>query len=216
MVSGPPFLAAALAGQNNYLGHLVAAAIAVDEQALVAVTHLARQRAASRSRLGAGLYEQLMAIVPTEFVSLPPLTYNRMAARMTSPERIGAWACEKALANLLKAYPTYDSIALAKALPRAAVQEQMGAHGHRLHFYGDEVIGQRQDAVKAAQALAELRRRQGLVALAEELALDSAIPRSSTKELAWAQRFYDEHGMAGLGQVAKLHLDLTEVISGSS
>ncbi len=199
-----PYLATGMAGHEAYLGHLVVATIAISENAERALLDFSAKRKKSGRRLCSNLKDALLAIVPCEIISISPQKYNKMFAHLSNAELVAAWAYEKALANLLKAYPKYDKIAGGPEAPMEIVSEKMEQHGHRLQF-GKEAPA---PILAAATTMAILTRRERVEKLSEELG--TTIPLEEEKAFSFAAGYLSRQGKAGLSRIAKLHFPLTE------
>jgi ribonuclease HIII len=196
-----PYLASAMAGHDEYLGHLVVASIAVNENAERALLDLALRR---RNRRDIGnLKEALLAIVPCEIITVSPKSYNKIAAKNETPEAVTVWAMEKSLANLLKPYRKYDKIALVESAPLDLLKESMDKHGHSLSF--DKEAPKK--VLAAAQTIAIISRQEKMVQLSEELGVE--LPMKASEVESFARAYLKREGKAGLSYVAKLSFSLT-------
>ena len=196
-----PYLASAMAGHDEYIGHLVVASIAVDENAESALLDLAKRRRGNRS-IG-NLKEALLAIVPCEIITVSPKSYNKIAAKTESPEAVTAWAIEKSLANLLKPYRKYDKIALVESAPLELIKESMDKHGHTLSF--DKEAPKK--VLAAAQSIAIISRQEKMAQLSQELGVE--LPMKADEIENFARAYLKREGKAGLSYVAKLSFALT-------
>ena len=190
-----------MAGHDEYLGHLVVASIAVDENAERALLDLAKRRRSERE-IGK-LKEALLAIVPCEIITVSPKSFNKIAAKTESSEAVTAWAIEKSLANLLKPYRSYDQIALVESAPLALLKESMDKHGHSLSFHKDAP----RKVLAAAQTIAIISRQEKMVQLSEELGVE--LPTKANEVESFARAYLKREGKAGLSYVAKLSFALT-------
>ena len=190
-----------MAGHDEYIGHLVVASIAVDENAESALLDLAKRRRGNRS-IG-NLKEALLAIVPCEIITVSPKSYNKIAAKTESPEAVTAWAIEKSLANLLKPYRKYDKIALVESAPLELIKESMDKHGHTLSF--DKEAPKK--VLAAAQSIAIISRQEKMAQLSQELGVE--LPMKADEIENFARAYLKREGKAGLSYVAKLSFALT-------
>ena len=189
-----------MAGHDEYLGHLVVASMAVDENSERALLDLANQRRKRRHK--GRIKEALLAIVPCEIISVSPRSYNKIAAR-SGADGVAAWAYEKSLAKLLKPYPKYDHIALGEEAPSALLSENMAKHGHTLSFEKRAP----QEILAAVKTIAILTRQEKIAQLSEELGVE--LPLRGEEAEAFARKYLASQGKVGLSTVAKLSFELT-------
>ncbi len=199
-------------GKGDFFGPLVIAAAYIPSQE--AVDALDHAGVADSKRVSdSNVFDQskkIKQICEVATVELPPETYNELYEDFGNLNSLMGWAHARAIEDLLE-----DGVE-----PEAAVSDKFGDESYirdRLMEKGkdielvQETKAEQHIAVAAASVVARNAFLQKLVSLSTKYAVD--LPKGAGKDTVKAgEEFVEKHGMAELGNVAKLHFRTVDKI----
>jgi len=202
-------------GKGDYFGPLVVAGVWVADGGREALAELGVRDSKTVSD---GQARRLAAAVrsshPTSIVAIGPERYNELHGSMGNLNRLLAWAHARVIENLLEKVPACrqvisDQFGDARLLERALLER-----GRRVALT-QHPRAEADPVVAAASIVARAEFLSRLEALSGRFGMP--LPKGAGPPVLTAgQAFVRRHGVAALGQVAKLHFRTTRQVTGAA
>ncbi len=194
-------------GKGDYFGPLVAAAVALDGQAIAYLDSLGLK---DSKRHTPGRIKELAGVIrkyPHSTVLISPKKYNQLYSRFRNMNLILAWAHAQALENLLG--KTGIDLAILDRFSRAGEFERaLRKKGIKLEIMEEEK-GEKYIPVAAASVLARASFVAWMGRESEKLGIDLPLGSSSPKVKEVACALVEKGGEDVLSRYAKLHFKIT-------
>jgi ribonuclease HIII len=200
-----------VAGREDYFGPLVVSAIRVDAWAEAQFSMLGIQDGALLSdEIILAKAEEIKTICAHSLVTIGPARYNEAFGRVQKQDSVWAWGNVRAIENMLEK-ATCERVVARQFGDEAIVESALGKKGHQITLE-QSTDSQVNIAVAVANILADAEYVRCLDQLAQRVgqkllrgAVDQAIIQVGREIVA-------KGGKNALGEVAKLHFELTQKI----
>ncbi|MCD6454597.1 MAG: ribonuclease HIII [Candidatus Aminicenantes bacterium] len=202
-------------GKGDYFGPLVAAAVALDGEAIAELEALGLK---DSKRHTPGRIKELALKIqkyPHSTVLISPLRYNELYIKFKNLNLILGWAHSQALENLIKEKGPEVEIAILDRFSRKG-EFARALEKKRLKIeIMEETEGEKYTPVAAASVLARWRFVSWMKRESQKLGIELPFGSSSPKVLETACLILKKGGTELLSKYAKLHFRITEKLKKS-
>lgn len=203
-------------GKGDFFGPLVIAGAYVDRD----VAHRLREagvmdskRITSDARIRS-LAKAIKAMpgIAIEIIAIGPERYNEMHTKFGNLNRLLAWGHARVIENLLEKRPDCPQALSDQFANPTVLQRALGERGKQIELV-QRTKAESDPAVAAASILAREKFIDWLAEQSERLGLD--LPRGASAQVkTQAQVLVQQHDLATLGKVAKLHFRTADELLG--
>lgn len=196
-------------GKGDYFGPLVIAACYVGPEHRAELDGV-RDSKKLTDAIALKLAGRIRAVCPHAVITIGNPKYNELHAKMRNLNKMLAWGHARAIENVLEAQPCELVISDQFADPEG-LRKALFERGRQVRLVS-MVRAEADVAVAAASILARAEFLTRLSRLSQEFGI--SLPKGATAVIGPAQQFLARHGVAKLGEVAKLHFKTTQQVVG--
>jgi ribonuclease HIII len=200
-----------VAGQDDYFGPLVISAIHVDAWAEAQFSMLGIQDGALLSdEMIREKAEEIKAICAHSLVAIGPARYNEAFGKVQRQDSVWAWGNVRAIENMLEKAKC-EMVVARQFGDEAIIESALGKKGHQITLE-QSTDSQVNIAVAVANILANAEYVRSLEQLAQRVGQKLLRGSSGERVIAVGREIVARGGKNALGEVAKLHFEVSQKI----
>jgi ribonuclease HIII len=199
-----------LAGKDDYFGPLVISAIHVDAWAEAQFSMLGIQNGALLSDEIREKAEEIKAVCAHSLVTIGPARYNEAFGKVQRQDSVWAWGNVRAIENMLEK-ATCERVVARQFGDESIIESALGKKGHQITLE-QSTDSQVDIAVAMANIVAEAEYVRCLDQLAQRVGQKLLRGSSGEPVITVGREIVARGGKNALGEVAKLHFEVTQKI----